>query len=302
MGLIARSVRHEELGNFLMSRRKRLNPESCGLPSMRSRRRTPGLRREDVSSIAGISTAYYTWIEQGRPFEISADVLYAIAGALRLSDVETSHIFALAGKTELRGKLWALSPWSSEVLEVVGHFEGGPALALTSWLDVLDANAAAQDLFEFERRTNLARWFFCRENPNVEPQNCEAIGSALVALLRRNRARGGDAHRFAEVVDGLRADSHDFALLWDGHIVDAPPLVEVEFEHWRRGRITFRTIVLCDPVASNQFALFMTPAPCRAEDPAPYGDSRNSASITSLPPRAPFPPPPAEAPAPAPAV
>jgi transcriptional regulator with XRE-family HTH domain len=259
MSRVVRPVRHEELGNFLMSRRTRLSAESCGLPSLRSRRRTPGLRREDVSSIAGISTAYYTWIEQGRPFDISVDVLYAIAGALRLSDIETGYMFALAGKAELRAKLPEVPSGSDGVMDVVGRYESGPALALTPWLDVLGVNAQAQNLFEFEADSNLAYWFFCTNNARVKPRNWNAIAVALVALLRRNRAREGDFGRFREIIERLRSESHDFALLWDGHIVDSSLQVDVEFDCNGDGRMAYRAILLCDPVAASQFVLFMNP-------------------------------------------
>jgi transcriptional regulator with XRE-family HTH domain len=266
MSLVAYPIRHEELGKFLVSRRTRLRPESCGLPSMRSRRRTPGLRREDVSSIAGISTAYYTWIEQGRPFDISIDVLYAIAGALKLSDIETGYMFVLAGKAEQRPKPPETALAGEGIMQVVSNFECGPALALTPWLDVLGLNAPAKDFFEFEPGTNLAWWFFCVNNPSLEICNATDIAVALVALLRRNRARASDSDPFSGVIERLRTESHDFALLWDGYVVDSLPMVDVEFERLGRGRVAYRTTLLCDPVASSRFALFMTPLPSRPLD------------------------------------
>lgn len=261
MVFVARPIRNEELGKFLLSRRQRMSTESCGLPPPRSRRRTPGLRREDVSSIAGISTAYYTWIEQGRPFDISADVLSAIAGALRLSEVETSYVFALAGKAELRPRP-PERPSDAGIMQLVSSFESGPALALTPWLDVLGGNAQARDLFEYEDGMNLARWLFCTGAGDAKPCSFNEIAVALVALLRRNRAREDDAGRVGEIIGRLRSDSHDFALLWDGQIVDSSPMVEVEFER-RGGRETYQTTLLCDSVASRQYALFMTPLPTR---------------------------------------
>jgi transcriptional regulator with XRE-family HTH domain len=255
MSLVAYPIRHEELGKFLVSRRTRLRPESCGLPSMRSRRRTPGLRREDVSSIAGISTAYYTWIEQGRPFDISIDVLYAIAGALKLSDIETGYMFVLAGKAEQRPKPPETALAGEGIMQVVSNFECGPALALTPWLDVLGLNVPAKDFFEF-----------CVNNPSLEICNATDIAVSLVALLRRNRARANDSGPFSGVIERLRAESHDFALLWDGYVVDSLPMVDVEFERLDRGRVAYRTTLLCDPVASSRFALFMTPLPSRPLD------------------------------------
>ncbi len=282
MLLDARPARHDELGKFLKSRRMRLSAESCGLPALRSRRRTPGLRREDVSSIAGISTAYYAWIEQGRPFDISPEVLNAIAGALKLSDVETRHVHMLAGKAELHAKTLTAPPWSEGIKHVVSRFDCGPAVALTPWLDVLAVNAHAQELFEFEPGTNLAWWFFCEKNARIKPCNGDDISIALVALLRRNRARESDAGRFSEIIGRLHAESHDFALLWDGHIVDSSPLIDVEFDRPGRGRVTYRAVLLCDSVASSEFVLFMALLDAPENAPA-YRDSLNSASMTSDP-------------------
>jgi transcriptional regulator with XRE-family HTH domain len=221
------------------------------------------LRREDVSAIAGISTAYYAWIEQGRPFDISADVLYAIAGALRLSEVETGYVFQLAGKAERRAKSPEPPPWSDGVMQVISRFEGGPALALTPWLDILGANAVAREFFAFVPGTNLARWFFGANDAHVKPYNWDDVAVALVALLRRNRARANDPARFIEVIERLRTESQEFALLWDGHIVDSSSLVDVEFDCHPKGRISYRAVLLCDSLASSQFVLFMTPIPSR---------------------------------------
>jgi transcriptional regulator with XRE-family HTH domain len=261
MMFVTRPIRSAELGKFLLSRRPRMSTESCGLAPPRSRQRTPGLRREDVSSIAGISTAYYTWIEQGRPFDISADVLSAIAGALRLSEVETNYVFALGGKAELRRRPLE-RPTDAGIMQLVSSFESGPALALTPWLDVLGGNAQARDLFEYEDGMNLARWFFCTGAGDVKPCNSDEIAVALVALLRRNRAREDDTGHVGEIIQRLRSDSHDFARLWDGQIVDSSPMVEVEFER-RGGREAYQTTLLCDSVAAKQYALFMTPLPTR---------------------------------------
>jgi transcriptional regulator with XRE-family HTH domain len=296
VGLVARPLRNEELGKFLMSRRVRLSAESCGLPVHHTRRRTPGLRREDVSAIAGISTAYYAWIEQGRPFDISADVLYAISAALRLSDVETSYVLLLAGKAEVPAGTPDVTPPNESIALLVNQFESGPAVVLTPWLDVLGANGIAHELTGLKPGANLARWFFCESGGRMKPVNSDDVAVALVALLRRNRARESDPHRFVELVDSLRENSHDFALLWDGHIVDSPSLLDVYFDRPGGRRCAYRAVLLSDPVASRQFVLFMTPVPKAAAADGRYGGaSLNSASMTSE-----VPPP--ELPAPTPAV
>jgi transcriptional regulator with XRE-family HTH domain len=261
MAVATRSTRHHLLGKFLMTRRGQLSAESCGLPVSRSRRRTPGLRREDVSSIAGISTAYYTWIEQGRPFDISTPVLSSIAEALKLSDVETRHIFFLAGKAEEADDTAETPPWGSGIAEMVDSFKDGPAIALTSWLDVVAINALAKELFALTPGINLAWWLFCQSEGRMRPCDSNDIGFAVAALLRRNAARARQCTRFDQLIEQLCAASNGFKDLWDRHIVDSSPLVDVAFDDRERGRVAYRMIVLCDSVMSSRFVLLLTPLP-----------------------------------------
>jgi transcriptional regulator with XRE-family HTH domain len=267
MAVATRSTRHHLLGKFLMSRRGQLSAESCGLPVSRSRRRTPGLRREDVSSIAGISTAYYTWIEQGRPFDISTTVLSSIADALKLSDVETRHVFFLAGKAEEADDTSEMPPWGSGIAEMVDSFRDGPAIALTSRLDVVAINALAQELFALEPGTNLAWWLFCQSEGRMRPYDWKDVGFAVAALLRRNAARARQCTQFDELIEQLCATSDGFKDLWDRQIVDSSPLVDVAFDHAERGRVAYRMIVLCDPVMSSQFVLLLRPLPLESDAP-----------------------------------
>src|SRR3954447_16479740 len=90
-------TRLEALSTFLKSKRAQIKPESIGLPAG-TRRRTPGLRREEVAQLAGVSAAWYTWLEQGRDIQPSVDTLAAISRALRFTDEERAHAFALAGR------------------------------------------------------------------------------------------------------------------------------------------------------------------------------------------------------------
>jgi transcriptional regulator with XRE-family HTH domain len=254
----ARLSRHTQLAEFLTSRRARLLPESCGLPHFRRRRRFPGLRREEVSALAGISTAYYTWIEQGRTVDVSLEVLQAIARALQLNEIEAVHLFTLAGKAAQRPQCAApdsASAWQGAIFEFVRRFERGPAVALTAWLDVNEANPLAQELLGIEVGANLAEVFFCAGRA-VRYRSADALGGALVALLRRNHARDVENGHFANLIDRLRASSTAFKLLWDGHVVDNAPMFTVEIE--RAGVASaFHGVIVSDPISARQFALFM---------------------------------------------
>jgi transcriptional regulator with XRE-family HTH domain len=249
------SERHEELAKFLTSRRTRLPPEACGLPALRRRRRTPGLRRDEVSALAGISTAYYTWIEQGRRFDVSTEILSAIAGALQLSAVEAAHLFTLAGKAAPRA-LRATADGADSFTAIqhfVACFEQGPALALTPWLDVTQRNAAAQLQLGIDAGENLIEAFFC----GAGHFNDSAFGGALTALLRRNFASDSESVFFGSVIGRLYERSDAFRALWDAHVVDSGPSFDVEVLHPDSGRTRFNGVLVADPIVAGHFALFM---------------------------------------------
>lgn len=254
----ARSSRHSELAAFLMSRRTRLLPESCGLPHFRKRRRTPGLRREEVSALAGISTAYYTWIEQGRMFDVSAEVLDAIAGALQLNEIETAHLFTLGGKAVPRPPqgIDCLVAWQGAILEVVRLFDGGPAFVLAPWLDVVEANDIARETLGVQAGSNFAEVLFCDEGA-VTYLNAAALAGALVALLRRNHIADIENGCFHEIISRIRSRSVAFEALWEGHTVDNAPIFEVDIERAGAGTASFRGVIASDPIAARAFALFM---------------------------------------------
>jgi transcriptional regulator with XRE-family HTH domain len=241
-----------------MSRRTRLLPESCGLPHFRRRRRTPGLRREEVSALAGISTAYYTWLEQGRMFDVSIEVLDAIAGALQLNDIEAAHLFTLAGKATPRPPLTmdGVAGWQGAIFEFVRLFNDGPALVLSPWLEVNEANRVAHDMFGLDAGANFAEAFFCNDGP-VTYRNAETLAGALVALLRRNHAQDIENTQFNNTLGGLCERSRMFKALWEGHVVDNPPLFDVEIERTGIVKARFRGVLVSDPIASRQFALLM---------------------------------------------
>src|ERR1043166_943745 len=96
MAVSGTNSRQSELGDFLRARRQKLTPKVVGLPNGR-RRRTPGLRREEVADLAGVGLTWYTWLEQGRDIKVSAEVLTAIARALQMEPAERAHLFRLAG-------------------------------------------------------------------------------------------------------------------------------------------------------------------------------------------------------------
>lgn len=213
----AEDRRHRELGEFLRRRRSRLEPTAVGLPA-RSRRRTPGLRREDVAERAGVSVAWYTSLEQGRPVRPSRRVVEALAAALLLSDVDRDYLFTL---TEHTPPTAPRDPSAEAALlqRLVESIEA-PAYCTDTLTDVVAYNARAAEVFgDYDRwpdqRRNLLRLLF------EQPEFAHALVdrdeySARVVSSFRGRS---DAHLInpdaIEMVDRLRATSERFRELWE---------------------------------------------------------------------------------------
>jgi transcriptional regulator with XRE-family HTH domain len=136
--------RRAELAQFLRARRERLSPEQVGLPPG-PRRRTPGLRREELALLAGVGITWYTWLEQGRPINASMQVLDAVARTLRLDLAEREHLYRLAEATPLRTFVdSAVVP--TVVLDILSSFSPCPAVLVNGRFDVLESNDGHQAL------------------------------------------------------------------------------------------------------------------------------------------------------------
>src|SRR5262245_21495705 len=194
------------LGAYLKDRRAKLDPASFGLPL--KRRRTPGLRREEVAQRANVSTTWYTWLEQGRGGAPSADVLDRIARALALSDVEREHmhILAFGHPPQIRdaGRVaWGVTPQLQIVLDAIQ----GPALLATSTWDIVAWNTAATMVFgdynavPAEQRNTLR--FMFSPGARERMADWEHHARTLVASLRAETARIGTTERAAVLVDEL---------------------------------------------------------------------------------------------------
>src|SRR6516225_9954802 len=138
--------RRRALGAFLMARRARLCPTALGLP-VAGRRRTPGLRREEVAQLAGLSVTWYTWIEQGRDVSVSPAALARLARTLQLSGAERTYLFDLAGKRDPAGPAPALAPEAPAALEAAVQAIAAPAYVLDRQCNAVAWNALASRLF-----------------------------------------------------------------------------------------------------------------------------------------------------------
>jgi transcriptional regulator with XRE-family HTH domain len=205
------------LGTYLKDRRARLDPASFGFPP--ERRRTPGLRREEVAQRANISATWYTWLEQGRGGAPSADVLDRIARALMLTDVEREHLFliGLGRPPEARyQKNEGVTPRLQRVLDAL---EPSPALIRTAIWDVVAWNRAASVmLIDYgslpPRERNVLRFMFLDPRARAAQYDWESVARFVVGAFRVDAARAGAASEVEPLVDELCRLSPEFKAMW----------------------------------------------------------------------------------------
>jgi hypothetical protein len=229
MATEADAIRRNELGAFLRSRRERIRPENVGLRPSR-RRRTPGLRREEVAQLAGVGVTWYTWLEQGRDIKASAQVLDAIARTLRFDPHERSHLFTLAGAadTTVAEECEALEPAVHLILD---RLEPYPALAVNGRYDLLAYNRVWASGFPgvedvpFEDR-NILWLMFTSPQWRATIVDWEDTAERMVAQYRAAMAEHVAEPAWKELVARLRRSSPDFAAFWDRHDVQVPSAIK----------------------------------------------------------------------------
>ncbi|WP_194896648.1 helix-turn-helix transcriptional regulator [Catenulispora pinisilvae] len=212
--------RRSELASFLRSRRERLDPEQLGMPTG-TRRRTPGLRREEVAQLAGVGVTWYTWLEQGRQINASVQVLDAVARTLRLDQAETEHLYRLADVPAVPAVVNCrrLDP---EVQQILDGLRPLPASVVNGRSDILAWNRSFALLFPFmvnapeDKRNSLWATF-------TSPKCCHPYvnrGDDLGRMVANFRARYGrhvGEPAWDEFVKRLCAASPEFAELWAEH-------------------------------------------------------------------------------------
>lgn len=206
----------KSLGDFLKSRRTRLDPASFGFSG---RRRTPGLRREEVAQRANISPTWYTWLEQGRGGGPSAEVLERIAGALMLTDAEREHLFMLGLGRPPEVRYRRADGVSPRLQRLLDSLDASPAIIKTATWDVVAWNrAAAVVLTDYDAlpagQRNILHFLF--RNPAVRAQqhDWDSIARFVVGAFRADVARAGLTSEAAELVAELRGMSPEFDALW----------------------------------------------------------------------------------------
>ena len=243
------SERRQVLADFLRKRRASLSPSEVGLPPG-IRRRTPGLRREEVAQLAYMGISWYVWLEQGRDVHPSAQVLESLAQALRLTPHERRHLFLLAGQPLPPPVSPAEESVSPALLQVLSDLNPTPAYVMGRRHDFLAWNKAADALFAISDTISDASSPFARNfvwrlftSPTMrERPNWEQVARATLAEFRTASARYPGDPWFEDLVEDLKHVSPEFCQWWphhdvrsslDGHkVIEHPTLGCLEFEHF----------------------------------------------------------------------
>ncbi|MFG1643698.1 helix-turn-helix transcriptional regulator [Amycolatopsis sp. NPDC049252] len=213
-----------ELRDFLRARRARVTPADAGLVPEPGARRVPGLRREEVARLAGVSVDYYVRLERGRNLNVSESVLDAIARALQLDETERRHLVALAKPSRRRPRALAperVRPGLQRILDTLTEV---PAIVTGRRLDLLAANPLAKALYrDFDavppRERNMARFVFLDPLARELYADWESSARSVVATLHLYAGRNPHDPKLAELIGELSVRDHDFRRWWADHDV-----------------------------------------------------------------------------------
>jgi transcriptional regulator with XRE-family HTH domain len=255
--------RRAELADFLRNRREALRPEDVGLPGG-GRRRTPGLRREEVAQLAGVGTTWYTWLEQGRDVRASASVLEAIAGALELTPAERAHLVLLGrGEQVVQGRApkETVDPTVKRLVESLGP---GPACLTGRRFDFLAWNDAHSVVFGDpgkmpDGRQNLLWRIYMEPSMRTLHPDWEEGARRILARFRAEAARHIGDPDFEDLIGALQEGSPEFRKWWDLHEVATSGVGRKVVRHPTAGKLVFEHAVFRPQESPEQRLVLYTP-------------------------------------------
>jgi transcriptional regulator with XRE-family HTH domain len=262
--------RREELADFLRRRRASITPEDVGLPNG-GRRRTPGLRREEVAQLAGVGATWYTWLEQGRDVRASLEVLEAVSRALRLTAAERSHLILLGRGEQARPCKAPAEQVSPTVSRLVENLGPGPAYVLGRRWDFLAWNRAYECVFGWQPGPDpLSRnqvWLMFMDPARRRLMNdWEEAARLQLAKFRADSAKNIGDPAFEELIEALDASSPEFRKLWKRHEVAGTGEGRKELVHPTAGQMVFDHAVFRAEAVDHRLILY-TPV-CQHDTPA----------------------------------
>ncbi|MFD9910941.1 helix-turn-helix transcriptional regulator [Streptomyces sp. NPDC059063] len=259
----AKARRRSELRDFLMSRRARVRPADAGLPEG-GRRRTPGLRREEVAVLAGVGASWYQWLEQGRDISVSPQVLDSVARVLKLSGAERRHLYVLAG----------LNPPAPQAEESAADMSEGLRRLIDTWMpypavimdryynSVLYNDAAAMVLgMRPETTQNCILDFFTDPIYRSRSVRWEENAATLVAQFRAACSEHPGDEGFQEVIARLHATSAEFTALWEQQDIQPAGQTHKEIDHPLAGVLHVEATALRVPARPDLTIVLHTPLP-----------------------------------------
>jgi transcriptional regulator with XRE-family HTH domain len=270
------ALRRRELRAFLMSRRARLRPADVGLPET-PRRRTPGLRREEVAQLAGLSTEWYTLFEMAKDTGVSHRTIEAVATALKLTPAEQKHLFQLA-----TGILATFSPDRAvdpALREVLDGYNRGPAMLLNVRMDVVAANPLAVAVFgDLAAAPGYERnWLWYLYHNHELIGEWESQARELTATFRGSMCEHANDPSYTALLNRLLETSETFRRFWNDHdVAELEDISPLKLAHPTYGPLHFTMRVLAQPGATNAFyCCFLVPDDVTSASP-PYKKLRES--------------------------
>ncbi|PGW60626.1 transcriptional regulator [Bacillus cereus] len=238
-------TRREALSAFLKTKRAQISPESIGLPAG-TRRRTPGLRREEVAQLAGVSTTWYTWLEQGRDIKVSTIVLDCISKALQLNNDETDYLYDLAfeSNSEITSPKKDQSKLSPSLIRILDELTYCPTIITDRHCHIVGWNPAAAYVFlDFEQipndQRNLIRLVFTRKELKALAVNWDHFVKGFLAIFRTYYGRYLDDEWYSQFIKEMSHSHPEFQDLWKESQVSKAPDMIIEFRHAKAGKMLF---------------------------------------------------------------
>lgn len=246
---------HNKLGEFIRLHRERIKPEDVGIPA-NGRRRTPGLRREELAQLCAVSPTWLTWLEQGRPISASVKVLVKLAEVMHLTPSERAYLFRLADKLDpaLENDTDQGSGCQTFDLKAIVDAIKVPAYILDRQWDAVAWNRPAKELFvgwldqpmsaEPATRPNLLKFMFLEPQAHALITDWSDRANRLVAEFRADCGKYADQEPLSGMIDALMRESGDFKRWWSSHHVVGRAGGLRRFSHPVKGKLTFEQVTL----------------------------------------------------------
>ncbi|AIQ41281.1 helix-turn-helix transcriptional regulator [Paenibacillus sp. FSL R7-0312] len=271
--------RLQALSDFLKSRRAAISPAAAGLPEG-SRRRTPGLRREEVAQLAGVSNTWYTWLEQGRDIKVSPSVLDCIAAALRLTKDERSYLFALALDNGPGSMIYPQEESSvihPSLQKILQELKSCPTIISDRHCGIVGWNEAAAHVFlDFAKlppeQRNMISLLFVRKEFRRLAVNWEQFVRGYLSIFRAYYGQYLEDRWYDDFIMEMKDQHPEFHQLWEESRVSSAPDVVLEFRHAKAGKMLFHLTSLQVQGSTDLRCSIYTPA----------GDSNTESKLKQL--------------------